>query len=97
MYVTDVVHALELALRGGSPGVYDLPSDRPHSVREIVETAAAVCGVKPDIELAPSSEQTLTFYSELAPFAEQFGFVQRVSLESGMKLYLEHLRNEAAG
>ena len=96
MYVTDVVRALELATHKGSPGTYDLPSERPYSVLEIVETAASVCGIEPDIELASSSEPTLTFYSEQQPFASEFGFVQRVSLEAGMKKYLEHLRSEAS-
>ena len=97
MYVTDVVHALELALKGGSPGVYDLPSDRPHTVREIVETAASVCGVKPEIELVSSPERTLTFYSEQAALKREFGFVQRLSLADGMERYLEHLRREGPG
>src|SRR5438552_6170750 len=96
MYVTAVVRALELALTGGSPGVYDLPSDRPHTVREIVETAAAVCGIKPEIELVTSKEATLTFYSDQRPLAREFGFQQRLSLEQGMKRYLEDLRDEAA-
>jgi len=91
MYVTDVVRALELALTGGSPGVYDLPSDRPHTVREIVETAAALCGIKPEIELVPSTELTLTFYSDQSALAREFGFVQQLSLEQGMVRYLEHL------
>lgn len=95
MYVTDVVRALELALRGGRPGVYDLPSDRPHTVREIVETAARVCGIEPDIELVPSSEKTLTFYSSQEPLAQELGFAQSLSLEAGMKKYLDHLRHAA--
>lgn len=96
MHVTDVVRAVELALKGGPPGVYDLPSNRPHTVREIVETAASVCGIEPDIELVPSAEETLTFHSSQEPLAKAFGFQQRLSLEEGMKLYLEHLRSEAA-
>lgn len=96
MHVTDVVHALELALKGGKPGVYDLPSDRPHTVREIVETAAKVCGIKPEIELVSSAESTLTFYSAQGPLAREFGFQQKLSLEQGMERYLEHLRHEAA-
>lgn len=95
MYVTDVVHALELALKGGKPGVYDLPSDRPHTVREIVETAAKVCGIDPDIELVPSSEGTLTFYSSQEPLAKEFGFKQQLSLEESMTKYLDHLRHAA--
>jgi UDP-glucose 4-epimerase len=91
MYVTDVVRALELALTRGRPGVYDLPSDRPHTVRAIVEAAAAVCGVKPEIELAPSSEGTLTFYSDQKALRDELGFVQRLTLQEGMARYLEHL------
>lgn len=97
MHVSDVAHALELALRRGAPGTYDLPSDRPHTVREIVETAAAVCGVEPEIELVSSSEQTLTFFSSQEPVAKALGFEQRLSLAEGMKIYLEHLRGELAG
>jgi nucleoside-diphosphate-sugar epimerase len=97
MHVTDVAGAIELALKGGPPGTYDLPSSRPYTVREIVETAASVCGVEPDIELVPSSEATLAFFSEQQPFAKAFGFAQRLSLEAGMKQYLEDLRREPAG
>jgi len=95
MYVTDVVRALELALGRGAPGVYDLPSYRPYTVREIVETAAKVCGIEPEIELVPSTEGTLTFYSSQKPLQEVFGFEQRLSLEAGMKQYLEHLHHAA--
>ena len=88
MYVTDVVHALELALTRGGPGVYDLPSD--------VEAAARVCGIKPEIELVPTAEKTLTFYSDQRAVRDEFGFVQRLSLEEGMERYLEHLRGQQA-
>jgi nucleoside-diphosphate-sugar epimerase len=97
MHVTDVVQALELALTKGKPGVYDLPSDRPHTVRAIVEAAARVCGVEPQIELVPSAEKTLTFYSDQQAVRDELGFVQRLSLEDGMERYLEHLRGLAAG
>jgi nucleoside-diphosphate-sugar epimerase len=97
MHVADVVRALELALTRGAPGVYDVPSDRPHTVREIVETAASVCGISPVIEFVSSTESTLSFYSDQRRFGKEFGFAQQLSLEAGLKRYLEHLQSEAAG
>ena len=97
MHVTDVVKALELAMKKGNPGTYDLPSSKPYTVKEIVETAAKVCGIDPDLELVPTSEATLTFFSDQKKLAEEFGFEQKLSLEAGMKQYLEHLRLEPAG
>lgn len=97
MHVSDVVRALELALRTGATGVYDLPSAHPSTVREIVEVAASVCGLRPEIELVPTTERTLTFFSEQERFASEFGFQQRLTLEKGMALYLEDLRRESAG
>ena len=97
MHVTDVVQALALALTQGKPGVYDLPSDKPHTVRAIVEAAARVCGVEPQIELVPSAEKLLMFYSDQQAVRDELGFVQRLSLEDGMERYLEHLRGRSAG
>jgi nucleoside-diphosphate-sugar epimerase len=97
MHVTDVVGALEAALKTGKPGTYDLPSSRAYTVKEIVETAAKVCGIEPDIEQAATTESTLTFFSDQEPFAKAFGFQQKLSLEAGMHKYLEHLSHEPAG
>jgi nucleoside-diphosphate-sugar epimerase len=97
MHVTDLVNALELALTKGRPGTYDLPSSKPYTVQEIVETAARVCDIEPDLELVPTSEETLTFYSVQEPFATEVGFEQKLSLEAGMKRYLEYLRSEPPG
>jgi len=96
LQVADVSRALRQVLLTDRSGIYDLTRDRPLTVLEIVGCAARVCGVNARVEHVPTDERPLRFYSSSAEFERGFDFVPQVSLEDGMKAYLEHLKRGPA-
>lgn len=87
IFVTDVARAVLTVLEHGSltGDVYNVATGRPHTIRQVVETVAAVLRVQPRITFTGRvrAGDPVKWCAEIEKIA-QIGFVPQVSLEEGV-------------
>jgi len=96
MHVSDAVRAILLLIeRAENEVTLDLYSGQPVSLRELVEQAAGVFGLKADIRYESHVPEYIQFHS-VDRTQEAYGFTPRMDLQTGLRDLLVHLQ-EADG
>ncbi len=96
MYVDDAVRAiLALLNTAGEGGTFDCASGAPLAIRELVERAAAVFGIEPDISYTGSVPEYIGFYSRDDTMRKVYGFVPEISLEEGLQRFAAFIRENS--
>ncbi|MEN0020931.1 MAG: NAD-dependent epimerase/dehydratase family protein [Planctomycetota bacterium] len=98
-YVGDIVAGV-LAAWERTPDfgyrIWNLGSDRPTTLDELVHTAARVVGVEPQIErLPPRTGDVQRTWADLMRSAAELGYSAQTSLEAGIRLQWEAMRSDA--
>jgi UDP-glucuronate 4-epimerase len=98
-YIDDIVAGV-LAAADAPPGsgadthrVYNLGSSRPVSLMDMVAILESILKKRATIEMLPMQpgEMTVT-YADITAMAEDFGYSPRISLEEGLKRFIEWFR-----
>jgi len=96
MYVSDAVRALNLLLESAEPHLtLDLSSGQPLTLTDLVQRAAAVFGVQPEISYEGDVPEHIEFHSTDRSMVERFGFLPAVTLETGLRNLHSHLAARA--
>jgi nucleoside-diphosphate-sugar epimerase len=95
MFVDDTVRAILALLAGPIPDkqlTVDLASQAPVSLLELVQCAAAVFGLQPEISFTGSVPEYIRFTSADTQMRDLFGFTPSIGLPEGLSRFADHLR-----
>lgn len=95
IHAWDAALAVDLAISSGQSGIYNVADGRPHSIRELAETALRVAGVSGAPEVRPREKPRMDFHMDIRKAASELGFKPGVDLTTGMREQLEWLRSGA--
>ena len=91
IYISDIVdaHILAMQLMQDEPGKYhyfNLSTENPTSVLQVIETIAAEMGKEPNIKyFPPRPGDPLLLYADASKAREQLGWTPKVSFKDGIK------------
>jgi nucleoside-diphosphate-sugar epimerase len=97
MYVDDTVRAIRLMLdRPELSTTVDLGSQSPMTLTELVERAAGTFGLQAEITYEGAVPEYIEFRSVDRTMRDALGFAPAISLEDGLGMFADHLRQTGA-
>ncbi len=94
MYISDVVEALgRMVLSSVANQTFDLCGETPMTLYEIVQRVGHFFGREVRVHYRDSEERPLEFWSSNEAARLVFGLAHQMSLEEGLELYWEYLRD----
>jgi len=93
-FVSDAVEANLLAARLGRPGdVYNIGGNREVRLLDVIHLLAQLVKLEPKISFAPNQAgDSLRTCADISLAAKQLGYNPRISLEHGLRLQVEQMR-----
>ncbi|MFQ5672480.1 MAG: NAD-dependent epimerase/dehydratase family protein [Nitrospinales bacterium] len=92
MHAEDTVRALEKIAESNKDSMtLDLASHDPLTVNQLVEKAASLCGCKVELKHEGQAPEYIEFRTVDDTMKKEFGFVPEISLETGLKWYIDQL------
>ena len=96
MYIDDAVRAiLQLLATSGEGEVVDCASGNPVSLTALVETAARLFGLQPEITYEGQVPEYIEFHSVDDTMRTKYGFVPAIPLGEGLQRFADFLRTDS--
>ncbi|MDQ2714068.1 MAG: NAD(P)-dependent oxidoreductase [Chloroflexota bacterium] len=97
MYIDDAIQALMAVLNSSPPGdvrCIDLGVGSGETINQLVQHAATVFGLVPQIHHAHTTAEYIQFVIDPQPFSRTYRFTPTIPLEEGLRRLAAHLEQE---